>query len=150
MRPVADLLRQYVAPGDRILDPFAGDASWGTVTNDSNKSTAAQFHMDALDFLATEPARGPFDVVLLDPNYSARQAREVYHGHGAHTQDRGYMKKVCDAIAPRVRMGGLAICCGWSGTGFGRARGFVPIDGLAVVHGHPRHATLVLVEQRFR
>jgi hypothetical protein len=150
IKPVAGLLAKYIKPTDRILEPFARDSRWGTVTNDSNKKTAAMFHMDALDFVRSEHARGPFDGVLIDPNYSYRQAIEIFGGHGKHTQDRGYLKKVYDRVAHEVRIGGIAISCGWDADGFGEGRGFVPIDGLIVYHGRPRHATIIVVERRFR
>src|SRR5438094_521822 len=66
-----------------VVDPFARDSHWGTITNDQNPDTEAEDHMEARDFLqmlADEKVKA--DAILFDPPYSPTQISEHYKALG--------------------------------------------------------------------
>ena len=81
IKPIKEFVEKYIDGASVIIDPFANDCKYGTITNDLNPEYDTDYHMDALDFLKkikTESA----DVVLYDPPYSLRQVVECYKGFG--------------------------------------------------------------------
>lgn len=145
--PVRDLLQRHIRSADAVVDPFARNSKWGTVTNDLNPLTTAQFHMDAIAFLRT--LRGQlFDGALIDPPYSVRKVRELYEGYGTETTSTRYKVRLHDEIAPLIKLGGYAITCGWNSGGIGIKRGFDLCEVLLVMHGSPRNDTIVTVERK--
>jgi hypothetical protein len=152
-KPVRELLARYVTPGLVVVDPFARDSVWGTLTNDLNPNTQAMYHMPAEDFAARLLHEGVrADIVLLDPPYSPRQIKECYGSAGIATQRSttriGMMlRTVKHTLAPVIRPGGLAISFGWNSCGFGIRLGFRIIEIMIVSHGGGRNDTIVTVEQ---
>src|SRR5262245_13795055 len=145
--PLQSLFRQYLTADIVSVDPFAGNARVATFTNDLDPTTAADSHLDALDFC--QHLTGPFDAVLFDPPYSPRQMAECYHRMGMTGPTRNSVySRVKTILAPLVTVGGLAICCGWNTSGFGRRRGFELIELVIVVHGSAHNDTLVTVERK--
>lgn len=136
-----------------IVDPFARDSGRGTVTNDLNPATKAQFHMLAEEFVANHLADGSADVVLFDPPYSPRQIAEVYQQVGRKcskqdTQNARLYKVVKDGLHRMLKPGGIAICCGWNSMGFGIGRGYELLEVLIVPHGGAHNDTIVTVERK--
>lgn len=78
--PVARLLDKWLSGCTCVVDPFARNSQRGTITNDLNPDTSAQYHMLAEDFVKTVNVQA--DVVLFDPPYSPRQISEVYQQVG--------------------------------------------------------------------
>ena len=79
--PIAALLRRVLTPTMSVVDPFARNSKWGTVTNDLNPRTTADYHLDCNEFLSRMIAEGwIFDAGILDPPYSSRQVSECYQG----------------------------------------------------------------------
>jgi hypothetical protein len=149
IKPIRELVNRYVRPGARWVDPFARDAKVGSVTNDLNPATSADYHMEAIDFLDWLYRRGEwFDGGLYDPPYSERQVREMYSGYGMHVFARGYHRRCRDALDRIIKPGGMVITCGWDSGGMGLVRDYRLIDGLLVAHGGHRHDTLVVVERK--
>lgn len=154
IKPIAELLDRWLEGRAVIVDPFARDSRRGTITNDLNPETAAQHHTDAVSFLYELGMNGTqADAVLIDPPYSPRQIAECYQQIGKpcstrDTQNARLYREVKDTAAPLVRIGGIAICCGWSGCGFGEKRGFELRETLVVVHGGAHSATIVTVEEK--
>lgn len=69
IKPIHDLLNRYIKEGMIIIDPFSRDSSFGTITNDINPKTSAQYHLDAIEFLDLMITKGiQSDVVLFDRN----------------------------------------------------------------------------------
>lgn len=64
--PIKDFVEKHIQGADVIIDPFANECRYGTITNDLNPEFHTDFHMDALDFLRTIPD-GSADVVIYDP-----------------------------------------------------------------------------------
>lgn len=154
IKPIRQLLERYVQlPQAAWIDPFAGDNPLGLQwTNDHNPTMPTLFHKDAEAFCIMARQYRMFDGVLFDPPYSYRQISEHYKFMGMKasqldTSTNFYnrvMNAICDAIVP----GGYAISFGWNSNGFGKARGFQPIELLVVAHGSHHNDTLCLVEQK--
>ena len=53
-----------------------------------------------------------------------------------------------DVLARKIKIGGLAISCGWNTNGVGKTRGFRMIEILIVPHGGGHNDTLVTVEEK--
>ena len=156
LAPIAALLRR-VLPGARmVLDPFARDSTWANVRNDLNPATSAEHHMDAVEFLDKCIADyGPesFDAVLLDPPYSPRQIAEVYKQVGrsvgmSETQTARIYKQCKDRMTTILKVGGVAVTCGWNSNGFGINRGFALREVLLVPSGGAHNDYIVTVETK--
>ena len=94
MRPIKDFVEYWIGmaytadnrDAPVIIDPFARDSKYGTITNDINTITDAQYHMKADEFLDMLLDAGiQADVVLYDPPYSPRQISECYSASGIKT-----------------------------------------------------------------
>jgi hypothetical protein len=136
--------------GGLWCDPFAGMKSPAQVKNDLNPQANAEFHMDSLDFLKTQPSEH-YDGVLYDPPYSFRQASECYKTHGrerltASVTNMKYWADCRDEITRIVKLGGKVLCFGWSSTGMGMSRGCEMKRVLMVPHGGSRYDTICTVE----
>ena len=79
IKPIKEFVARWTLGADIIVDPFARDSRIGTITNDLNPETDAQYHMKAEAFLNCLLTQGvEADVVLYDPPYSPRQVSECY------------------------------------------------------------------------
>jgi hypothetical protein len=150
--PIAVLLGQWLAGRAVVVDPFARNATWGTLTNDLNSDTMAASH-EAADLWCAGLADSGIvaDAVLFDPPYSPRQIAEVYQAIGrscstADTQSGALYRRVRDELDRTLRLGGIAISCGWNSVGFGPA--YVIEEILLVCHGGPHNDTIVMVERK--
>jgi hypothetical protein len=148
IKPIADLLHDEVT-GGTWLDPFANTSRIATVTNDLNPEYDTDYHLDALEFLKLFDNES-VDGVLYDPPYSPRQAQECYGGFGAEITAEetkmSFWSKHKDEIARVLKLGGKAICFGWSSQGIGMERGFKMQRILLVPHGGNKNDTIVTVE----
>lgn len=149
IKPINELLKKYVSEGLVVVDPFANESKWGTVTNDLNPEFDTTYHMDALDFLKQINSNSA-DIVLYDPPYSLRQVSESYKGFGIavtqETTQASWRARHLDEIARILKPGGKAICFGWNSNGVGKKRCMELIELLVVPHGGSKHDTLVTVE----
>ena len=156
MKPIGSLLGKYLnsikESGGTIIDPFARNSSWGTLTNDLNESTKAQYHMEAtafLDMLVAKEIKA--DAVILDPPYSPRQISECYKKIGRHvsstdTQNARLYKKCKDSLSKLLKSNGIAITFGWNSSGFGKTRGFKIIEIMLIPHGGAHNDTIMTIE----
>ncbi len=152
MKPIRDLLTRYIQKDMIVVDPFARNSKWGTITNDINEETEAKYHLDALEFLDKMIKKDVLaDVVLLDPPYSNRQISECYKAIGRKvtmqdTQNASFMKEVKDRVGKIVKNNGMVICFAWNTSGMGIKRGFKLKEILLVAHGGAHNDSLVTVE----
>lgn len=152
IKPIKSLVERYInIPDAVIVDPFANDCKYGTITNDLNPKFDTDYHLDALDFLKTIPDNSA-DIVLYDPPYSLRQVKECYEGVGItvtaeHTKS-SWRAKHLDEIQRILKQGGLALCFGWNSNGVGKKRGFEMIEILLVAHGGSKNDTICTVERK--
>ena len=147
IKPIARLLKDEMNNGVWI-DPFAGENSPATITNDLNPDRPTTYHMDALEFLKMFPD-GSVDGVLYDPPYSPRQVRECYDGIDGDIKWDGrttFWSKTKNEVSRILKHGGKAICFGWNSMGIGLKRGFTMQRILLVPHGASRNDTIFTVE----
>ena len=152
IQPIRELVYKYCPDGKGWIDPFSGENSPAEITNDLNPAKSAKFHLHAFDFITQ--LEGQYNGCLFDPPYSLRQVKECYKEIGIPdlTQHEtnyfpGYIK---DAIAPKIKTGGIVICFGWDSTGFGKNRGFEFLEILLVCHGGHHADTIITVERKFK
>ena len=141
IKPIRELLASEVGEGN-WLDPFAGNNSPATVTNDLDVMTNATFHWEALDFL-NHYENESVDGVIYDPPYSITQARMYGNKKFASMK---YWADVKNELARVLKPGGKAICFGWSSMGLGKNRGFEMTRILLVPHGGSKNDTICTVE----
>jgi hypothetical protein len=151
---VRDLLKRYQLPGLDCIDPFARDATIGTITNDLNPNTAAQWHQDALHF--SEMCRDSgwmVERIVFDPPYSNEQIKRAYEGVGRRvtqtdTQLALRWTQLKKHLSRCLVLNGVAISFGWSTYGFGKKLGFEIIEILLLCHGAGHHDTICTVERK--
>lgn len=157
IEPIRQLVSLYVQPDlmdqhkGLWLDPFARNSifkKFCVFTNDLNPAIKCTHNMDALDFLKLFPDEG-YDGVLFDPPFSPRQAKEEYQGFGQECPDtsRAFWTDRKNEAARVLKVGGIAICCGWSSGGLGKCNGMEMIEVLLVNHGQ-QNDTIVTVERK--
>ena len=151
--PIKDLLERYITPFDEVVDPFANNCEWDTITNDLDPQYKTDYHMDATDFLKMFPDRCA-DVVLYDLPFSPRQVMECYKKFGMsvnmETTQASYWSKQKEQIARIIKPNGVAITCGWNSGGIGKKYGFEIVEILLVAHGGWHNDTIVTVERKIK
>lgn len=151
IKPIAELIARYVGNGINWVDPFAGENSPAECTNDLNPDKKTLFHRHAKEF--AEVIAGGYDGVLFDPPYSLRQLKECYDEIDIKMfkdDSQRFPQNVKEIIAPKIKLGGIAISFGWNSQGFGKNLGFEIIEILMVAHGRSHNDTIVTVERKFK
>lgn len=151
IKPIKEFVEKYIKDKKIIIDPFANECRYGTITNDLNPKFDTDFHLDALDFLQHIESESA-DVVIYDPPYSLRQVKECYEGVGItvtaeHTKS-SWRAKHLDEIKRILKPGGLALCFGWNSNGIGKTRGFEMLEVLLVPHGGSKNDTICTAERK--
>lgn len=152
--PIGEFVRKYLRNSKVSLDPFARNKRWATYTNDLNPATAAEYHMDALDFLCLmESKQIQADLIIFDPPYSPRQIKECYDSIGKpmttedawKTNGWSQEKDVCRRL---LKVGGTFLYFGWNSVGMGEERGCIIEDLLLVCHGPGHNDTICIAERK--
>ena len=135
-----------------IVDAFANECKYGTITNDLNPVFDTDYHLDALQFLKGIESKSA-DLVLFDPPYSISQASEMYKSYGKekleiNVSNMKYWASIKDEIARILKLNGRVISCGWNSNGLGKGRGFEMTSVLIVNHGGSKNDTLVTLEYK--
>lgn len=150
--PIAELLGRYVKNGKGWIDPFCGRNSPAELKNDMNPEIKADFHLEAISF--ANKLRKKYQGILFDPPYSFRQISEHYKSLSMKATQMqtsmAFYEKAKSAFADKIKLGGVAISCGWNSNGFGKARGYEIIEILIVAHGGSKNDTIVTVEKKVK
>ena len=148
IKPIRDLLAEELTDGSWI-DPFAGENSPATITNDLNPIRPTDYHLNAIDFLRMFDDES-VDGVLFDPPYSPRQVKECYDSIGIENWDGrvNFWSDCKNEIARIVKPQGKVICFGWNSMGIGKKRGFTMDRILLVPHGGNKNDTICVVEHK--
>lgn len=150
IEPIGNLIRRYVGNGLGWIDAFAGENSPAEIKNDLNPEKPTQFHLDALEFLRSQPDESASGVIY-DPPYSMTQAKECYDKYGSDKFEPTSMQYWGDCkneIRRVLRLHGKVICCGWNSNGVGKGRLFRLDEILLVAHGGSKNDTMVTVETK--
>ena len=152
IKPIRELLQRYIAPDLIVVDPFANNSKYGTITNDLNEDYETDYHLDALEFLRLM-ADNSCDVVLYDPPYSITQAAQLYKSYGKkkleiNVANMKYWAECKNEVARILKNGGIAITFGWNTNGIGKNRNFRQLEILIVAHGGSKNDTLVTIERK--
>ena len=144
--PIKEFVEAEVVKGGVIVDPFANNCKYGTITNDLNPEYDTTYRMDALEFLKSLGSNSA-DLVLYDPPYSITQAAQLYRDYGkdkleVNVANMRYWKLIKDNIARILKANGRVMCFGWNTNGLGKGRGFEMTDILIVSHGGSKNDTL--------
>ena len=154
VKPIGNFVKKYLDKSKVSIDPFSRNYSLATYTNDLDKSTTAQYHLDAEEFLKELYIQGKCaDLVIFDPPYSPRQISEVYKSVGLEvgmkeTQSALLYKRVRDSIIPILSNNGIVLSFGWNSVGMGKKRGFEIIEILLCCHGGAHNDTICIAERR--
>ncbi len=152
--PIGQLVKWHLSQAAVSIDPFARNKRWATYTNDLNPDTAAEYHMEAQDFLQKLVDDGvEADLGIFDPPYSPRQVSEMYSGIGrtvtmTDTQMVDIRREARNLLASLIKPEGVVISCGWNSAGIGMNRGFELERVLLVCHGGWHNDTIVTVERK--
>ena len=151
IKPIKEFVERNIDGCKAILDPFANECKYGSVTNDLNPEYDTDYHLDALDFLKTFPD-GCADCVIYDPPYSLRQVSECYKGVGiavtTETTQSSWRARHLDEIRRVLKDDGIALCFGWNSNGVGKTRGFEMQEILLVAHGGSKNDTICICERK--
>ena len=148
--PIADFVYRHTIGAAVIVDPFARDSNVGTITNDLNPNTKAQYHMQADEFLGMLVDQGTqADVFLCAPPYSPRQVKECYQGVGIKTTQQdtqsSFYIKIGHHVHQLIKPSGIILSFGWNSMGVGSA--FDHVEVLLVSHGGAHNDTICVAQQ---
>ena len=151
--PIGDFVKKYLRQSKVSIDPFARNKRWATYTNDLNPETAAEYHLDALEFLKMLKERGVVaDLVIFDPPYSVSQVKQCYEGIGLSVTQRDvsalFYSDARNAISEVVSVGGIVLSFGWSSVGLGATRNFKTEEIFLVCHGGAHNDTICMAERK--
>lgn len=151
--PIKEFVERWLGGAEVVVDPFARNSRYGTIRNDLNPNTEAEYHEEAVSFCSRMVEDGVrADAVLFDPPYSPRQMSEVYQSIGIRgmesTQNARLYKAVRDRLDLMLKPGGIALSFGWNSAGFGKGRGYELLEQLNVCHGGAHNDTICVAERK--
>lgn len=150
VKPIKEFVERNVKEAKIIVDPFANNCKYGTITNDLNPEYDTNYHLDALEFLKSLETESA-DVILYDPPYSLRQASECYKSFGKNKLKRGitnarYWSDCKKEVARVLKHSGYCLCFGWNSNGIGKCNGMELQEILLVAHGGSHNDTICTKE----
>ena len=153
--PIGEMVKKYMRSSKISIDPFARNKRWSTYTNDLNPDTAAEYHMDALDFLVMLLNKGvQADLIIFDPPYSIQQSKQIYESFGAqkftaaNAQNVGHWSKEKEVCYQLLSVGGYFLHFGWHSNGMGKGRDTQIEELLLVAHGRSHNDTICMAEKK--
>jgi len=156
IKPIKEFVEHWISVGKNknpvIVDPFARNSKYGTLTNDLNPDTDAMYHFKADEFLAMlSEEQVKADVVIYDPPYSPRQISECYSASGIKTTQQdtqsSFYTKIKDRIRPLVKPDGIVLSFGWNSMGVGKKFGAYE-EILMVTHGGAHNDTICVAQRK--
>ena len=151
---IAAFVKKYLHAASVSIDPFARNKRWATYTNDLNPETAAEYHLEALEFLEVLIARAVrADLIIFDPPYSLEQCARSYKSVGRAVTERdtqifGRWTDHRHAMSKLLSDDGWVLTFGWNSQGMGRKHGFMLEEMLVVCHGSAHNDTICIAERR--
>jgi hypothetical protein len=140
--PIGDMVRRYLRQSTVSVDPFARNKRWATYTNDLNPDTAAEYHLDAVEFLKMLVTKGvKADLIILDPPYSMHQQTVTY----GQTKQIA-LTAVYNLASELLTVGGFALTFGFNSNGLGKERGYCVDELYLIAHGGHHNDTICMAE----
>jgi hypothetical protein len=129
-----ELVERYLRNSTISVDVFARNNDAFTFTNDINPTTAAEYHLEAYEFLCLMKKNNvSADLVFFDPPhdlyesvYSNAEAKCWWEHHNKIMLKEWGRER--DILADWLHSGSVVISSGLSSFGLGRKRGFTPIE----------------------
>lgn len=152
--PIEMFVKKYLMKSKCSIDPFARNKRWATHTNDLNPKTAAEYHLEAEEYLKMIGFQGVIaDLFIFDPPYSPRQLKECYDDIGRKMQmEDGQTARLRSvwkrAAIPLLSTSAIALSFGWNSVGFGKSLGFEIEEIMLVCHGADHNDTICVAERR--
>lgn len=152
--PIGEFVQRYLSVSTVSVDPFCGNKTWATYSNDLNPLAPCVYHGDAEEFLRGLACDGvKADLVIFDPPYSPRQISECYKSVGREvgmegTQNARLYKRVRDAVLMVCAEDATVLSFGWNSIGMGKSNGFVQVEIMLCCHGGAHNDTICLAERR--
>jgi hypothetical protein len=153
---IGRFVKKYMEDSRISVDPFSRNKRWATYTNDLNPETAAEYHMDAREFLDMLIGRGiQADLVICDPPYSQVQVSRTYQSAGKEYKPFGddnnavLYREARDRLDKLLIENGIALSFGWNSVGFGKERGFEILEIILVCHGGAHNDTICMAERKY-
>lgn len=155
IKPIKELVESVISSLHNnavIVDPFANNSKYGTITNDLNPEYDTTYHLDALKFLR-QLCSDSADLILYDPPYSITQAATLYKSYGKekleiNVANMKYWAECKKEIARICKSSGQVLSFGWNTNGIGKNRGFEIEKILIVAHGGSKNDTLCTLERK--
>lgn len=153
IQPIEQFVKAYLSQSKVSIDPFARNKRWATYTNDLNSNTAAEHHMDAVEFLKLYSDREiKSDLAIFDPPYSPRQLAECYEQIGRQTTQFDTQSKTWtlwrDALSKTLTDDAVVLSFGWNTVGMGKERDFEIEEIMIVCHGGMHNDTICMAERK--
>lgn len=149
IKPIQKIIKKYAT--GIIIDPFANNSKFATITNDLDMNYDTTYHMEATDFLRMFDDCS-IDTVLYDPPFSPRQVSEHYkklkQTVDIEKTQSSYWSQQKKEISRIVKPNGIVITCSWNSGGIGIKYGFTIQEILLVPHGGWHNDTIVVVEKK--
>jgi hypothetical protein len=145
--PIAAFVKRWSENSARIVDPFCGRSTVGTLRND-----LAFGGTDAVEFVRGVREDGlRADCVIFDPPYSPRQIAECYKSIGRKagtqdTQNARLYRLVRESLDAILVHGGIALSFGWQSAGFGK--NYCTLEILLVQHGGAHNDTICVAQEK--
>jgi hypothetical protein len=148
MRRLFAKYRALLPDEARLIDPFARNCEWAhPFTNDLNPDTLAEDHLDAEMYLdAITQVYDNFDLAILDPPFSDRQAGELYGTPNLYASDSAKMTAIGYKLGNLIKPGGYIIKAGYNSNPF--HPGFECVEIRMVYHGGTANDTVFSVWQK--
>jgi hypothetical protein len=98
-----------------IIDPFARNCKWGTITNDMDPEIkTVDYNLESLEFMRLMKTNSS-KMVLFDPPFSDRQAKKYELGDtNLYCTGDGRIGKLCKEVERVLKPGGLMVKLGYN------------------------------------
>jgi len=125
-----------------VLNLFSGKTrlELNEIRNDIDVTMDAEFHMDAVDFVANTTMK--FDTIILDPPYAYRKSMELYNGNYTSR-----FKMLADLIPSVLNPNASIISFGYHSTFLSKRRNARLHKMCIFAHGGAQHCTIAIIEK---
>jgi hypothetical protein len=141
-------MEHYLRASDIGIDPTCGNSTLGTYRNDKRQSAKGKItNMHALAFLEDLKSKSvEADWGIVDPVYSAHQAKLCYEGHGADENPAAFYAKLMEGMDPLLKVGAITLTFSFQAAHFGKARGYRKLETIMLNPPGMHYPTYMVIE----